>query len=95
MCRVLVRLVASLARASARSLTSIFMWLGTQCRVVRLPSWLNAEAQLIIFVGYVLVFVCARILMAAIESECMIVSSCVSCDSRHARAGSMREVLLE
>jgi len=89
---MLVRLVASLARASARSLPSIFVWLRTQCRVVRLPCWLNAEAELIIFVvisGYVRVFVCARILMAAIESGRMIVSSCLSCDSRHARAACM------
>ena len=50
----------------------------TQCGVVRLPRWPKAEAELIIFVvisGYVRVFACARILMAAIESECMTVSS--------------------
>jgi len=33
-CRMLLRLVASLARASARSLPLIFVWLRTQCRVV-------------------------------------------------------------
>ena len=73
-CRVLVWLVASFARASTRSLPSIFVWLGTQYRVVRLPHWFKAEAELIIFVvisGYVRIFVCARILMPAIESECM------------------------
>ena len=87
---MLVRLVASLARVSARSLPSIFVWLGTQCRVVRLPRWLNAE--LIIFVvifGYIRVFVCARILIGVIESECMIVSSYMSCTSSHARAAYM------
>ena len=84
--------MASLARASARSLPSIFVWLGTQCRVVRLPRWLKAEAELISFVvisGHVRVFVCARILIAAIESELMIVSSCMSCASRHAKAACM------
>jgi len=91
-CRMLVRLVASLARISARSLPSIFVWLGTQCRVVRLPRWFRAKTELIILVvisGYVRAFVCARILMAAIESECMIVSECMSCASRQARAACM------
>jgi len=32
-CRILVRLVPSLARVSARYLPSIFMWLGSQCWV--------------------------------------------------------------
>lgn len=91
-CCMLVRLVASLASLSAFSLPSIFMWLGTQLRIVRLPRWLRLKAEFIILVvisGYVCVFVCARILMAAIESECMIVSSCLSCASRHARAACM------
>ena len=67
-------LVTSLARASARSLPLIFVWLGTQCRVVRLPRWLTAMIFVVIS-GYVRVYVCARIFMAAIE--CMIVFSCV------------------
>ena len=88
---MLIRLVASLARASARSLPSIFVWLGTECRVVRLPRWLKAKAEsinLVVISGYV-VLVCARILMAAIESECMIVSSCLSSVCRHARVACM------
>ena len=57
-----------------------------------LPRWLKAKAESIIFIvisGYVRVFVCARILMAAIESECMIVSWCLFFSSHHASAACM------
>ena len=60
--------------------------------MIRLPRWLNADAELISFVvisGYLRVFVSARIVMVAIESECMIVSSCLSCASRYASATCM------
>jgi len=85
---ILVSLVALLAC----SLPSIFMWLRIQCRLVRPLHWLKAKAESIILIaisGYVCVFVCARVFMAAIESECMIVSSGLSSASCHARAACM------
>ena len=81
-----------ISASGARSLTSICIRFGIQCRVVRLPRWLRAKAESIILVViflYVRVFVCARILMAATDSECMIVSSGLSCASCHARAACM------
>jgi len=44
------------------------------------PFKAKAESLILVVIsGYVRVFVCARILMADIESQCMIVSPCLSC----------------
>jgi len=59
--------------------------LGTQYRVVRLPCWLKVNAELnvlVVIFGYVRVFACARILMAAIEFDCILSVLCLPpCES--------------